>query len=257
MLFVVEQSICLWFDIGNYFNFILYGGRMCARVFSCLCVRVSECGLIQLKWWSCTQREWVNSKPIKFWQIYIDMHVCIHNGKKSGKMKAIKKDPTKKENCSDMFALPYAHVEKKTVGVMVSIRAFCSFCNTVKSVQKCVLAFARASVCELHEARRANIAVVLHSNDFNFMQTMDERLCMLMLMLICDVHWCHHICRFHCSKTLNTPIASVCAHCYWIGYIFFRWHYFFVCFFRMCMAINICVVVFLFISCFEITGQFT
>lgn len=88
----VEQSICLLFDIGNYFNFILYCGRMCVRVFfPCLWVWINSIEMVKLP------REWVNSKPIKFWQIYIDMHVCIHNGKKSGKMKVIKKIQKKRE----------------------------------------------------------------------------------------------------------------------------------------------------------------
>lgn len=72
----------------------------------CVCsLCANEFGLIQLNWWSCT--EWVTQSQLNFGK-HTSIHMCVHthNGKKSGKMIVIKKNPQQK-----MFALPYAHVE--------------------------------------------------------------------------------------------------------------------------------------------------
>lgn len=86
-----------------------------------------------------------NSKPIKFWQIY-DMYV-YKIVKSQAKWESFKKSLKK---CSGMYASPYVHVGMccgKTIGVTVGIRAFCSFCNTVEPVQKCVCLLVCVCVC--------------------------------------------------------------------------------------------------------------
>lgn len=106
-----------------------------------------------------------------------------------------------------MHASAYVHAgmrceTQKTIGVMVSIRAFCSFCNTVKSVQKCVC----LCVCVRCIKREEQILLWY---------------CIQMILISCKRWMRDCVCSyatyigaatfvvFITGKTLNTSIASV------------------------------------------------